>query len=98
MGCEWGPFAPVFGLVVGGCLLAGTESGRWSLRRFGRRSRAYGGLGGGCVVIVLVGSGLLLPPGCVSSCVWVFHSLIFLRSSISCAFSGGGAVALISDK
>ena len=45
--CEWGPFAPVFGLVIGGCLLAGPAFGRWSFRRFEGRSRVLGGLGGG---------------------------------------------------
>ena len=55
--CEWGPFSPVFGLVIGGCLLAGSEFGRWPFRRFGERSRVLGGLGGGCVVVVVhVGS------------------------------------------
>ena len=77
VGCEWDPCAPAYGFAFGGCLLAGSEFGRWSFCRFGRRSRALGGLGGGWVVVVLMGSGLLLPPGCVSSFVWVFHAFAF---------------------
>ena len=42
VGCEWDPRAPAYGFAFGGYLLAGSEFGRWSFRRLGRRFRALG--------------------------------------------------------
>ena len=83
--CSGRPCIPGYGSVGGLCLFVGSGFGWWYCLRFESCSRALGGLLGGLGVVILMVSRSL-----VFRFVWVYHTFAFLKSSVSCTFSGGG--------